>query len=134
MESTTSLASWDNNSTQQNQSAYEKNIFFTRLNGLLALREFMEKASDTIVSDHASSIPDQRNHNIIFMILQLLFTFPLSIILIALIYSIYKKNLQILSNLNSLTMTDIKQVEKKYRRYFSFRSKHLLTQGKNFYL
>jgi len=129
METSRFVTTWTNdNQNNENMTLYQKYNFFVRVNGILNIRQFMENTSNLIISENSTSIPEQRNHNIIFMLLQLLFTLPLSIIISALLYSIHKKNFQIISNLNSLTMTDIKQVEKKYRRYFTFRSKHLLNQ------
>ena len=82
----------------------------------------MENISKCIINYYSFGIPESRNHNKIFMLLQLFFTLPFSIIICALLYTIHKKNNEILANLNALTLTDINQVEKKYRRYFSFRS------------
>ena len=91
----------------------------------------MENVSSIIIQDNSHSIPEQKSHNVIFMVLQMLFTLPLSIIIIAVLYSLHKKNSQILNNFNDLTLMDIKQVEKKYRRYFAFRTKQLIMQSEN---
>lgn len=83
----------------------------------------MERNSLKIINRHSSSIPDQRNHNTIFMILQLFFTLPLALILLLLIFFIEKKNQEIIFSFNELTNFDIQKIEKKYRRYFSFQNK-----------
>lgn len=84
----------------------------------------METNALKIKENHSSSIAEHRNHNTIFMILQLFFTLPLCIISIALMYLIEKKNDEVMKSLNSLNNSDLQQVEKKYRRYFSFKSKN----------
>lgn len=87
------------------------------------MREFMDANALKIKENHSSSIAEHRNHNTIFMILQFFFTLPLCIIIIALICLIEKKNNEVLKSLNNLNNSDLQQVEKKYRRYFSFKSK-----------
>lgn len=94
----------------------------------------MEKLARIITDQNSDAIPNQRNHNKIFMILQFLFTLPFSIIICGLLYYIQKKNNEILNILNTLTQNDLNQVEKKYRRYFSFRAQPLpIEQGYNFF-
>lgn len=74
---------------------------------------------------HSNALPEQRNHNKLFIILQIFIILPISIILMFLIYKIKSTNKGLITQLCCISEKEIENVEKKYQKYFSLKNKIL---------
>lgn len=80
------------------------------------------------------AIPEQRNHNKLFLLLQIFLVLPVCGILAFIIIKTAFTNKKIISKLNRITENDVKEVEKKYQKYFILKEKtNLVSEGIFFY-
>lgn len=88
-------------------------------------RPCSENISNAILNMHSYALPQQRNHNKLFIILQIFIILPISLILMFLIYKIKSTNKALISQLCSISEKEIENVEKKYQKYFNLKNKTL---------